>query len=506
MDRILPADRYLGSHCGVLVIGSGTSGLATALELAAHGVEDVVVVDHGPFAGFEHDTRTSPTPRCPPPPADWRASSRHYQVPPGVALPVGGRSRGWQGVVMPINETVLRQRWPHQVVEELHSDGPGSYAGVLRDLAEWRGEPVTTAQTASDTGVQAAWNDVLDELPVAPVPQIGRYADSDSGRQYWVYSPLMAWRGDGVPRYHGLALPTIVHGLQALHLVTDHDAVTGAAFRLPDGTTRTITADTVVLAAGALENTRLYAQALGAVREPVLNWPGLNDHLTHGIVVPLPESLRDGWSAPDRAFLMGDLEARFNGNLFVDVHAAGMPEPILDLWWIAQQVEPFPDSISFQADSPVWSARIESKPNEADELSIARRDEFAIDLLTRLGVKEIDQVAPDAIAVAIGRALGDRRAVRYHHAPGIADHEAGTLSLGTHLLPGGRSSWAANLYVAGPASFPTPGAANPTLTILALGAQTAAAIADADRRVPAPRTPASLSPVQPLMSNQSDSR
>lgn len=478
---IVHAGGHRQSHCHVLVIGSGTSGLGTATELAANGVPDVLVVDHGPFAGFDHDTRTVPAPTCPTPPAGWRSASPHYRVPPGVAHPVGGRSRGWHGVTIPINEKVLRRRWPHRVVEDLLGEDPGSYAAVLRDLTEWRGAPVTTEQNPSDLGVAASWNSAVPEVPVAPVPQAGRCADTAQGRQFWVYSPLLAWRGQGLARHRGLELPTIVHGLQALSLLTGADGVTGALFRLRDGAVRTIMADVVVLAAGTLENTRLFAQALGQAREPVLDWPGLNDHLTHGVVVPLPEPLRRGWAAPDRAFLWAGHEDLYRANLFIDIHAAGLAEPVLDLWWIAQQEEPFQDSVRLEASEPVWPALIRSSPGEADRVQTARRDEFTAGLLAELGVRETAPAVPDAIAVAIGRALGERRAVRYHHAPGIADHEAGTLALGTHLLPGGRATWAPNLYVVGPATFPAAGAANPTLTILALGAQTAREIAAAGR-------------------------
>ncbi|HEX6870560.1 MAG TPA: FAD-dependent monooxygenase [Micromonosporaceae bacterium] len=357
---IVSGTEHRRSGCEVLIIGSGTSGLSTALELAHRGVADILVADHGPFAGFEHETRTSPAVRCPAPAVDWRLSARHYSTLPGTTHPVGGRSRGWHGVVLPVHRRVLAERWPYRVVATLLGDGPGSYAAVLRELDQWRAVPVGTAQCASDDRISRAWNALQPATPVSVVPQAGRSSDTGAGRRYWVYSPLLAWRQEGLHRHRGIPLPTIAHDLQAAHLLLDGDRVTGAVFRLPDGTTRTVTAEVVVLAAGALENTRLYAQALALRQEPVLTWPGLNDHLTHGIVVPLPDSLRAAWSAPDRAFLWSEQESAYRANLFVDVHAMGLPEPILDLWWIAQQEEPFTDSIGFTPDGGTWPARIDS--------------------------------------------------------------------------------------------------------------------------------------------------
>lgn len=78
-------------------------------------------------------------------------------------------------------------------------------------------------------------------------------------------------------------------------------------------------------------------------------------------------------------------------------------------------------------------------------------------------------------------------------------HEAGTLFMGN---PGasitdtnGKFHTIANVYVAGPALFPTLGSANPSLTALTLARRTAAAIVQAATPVPQPGfTPLSLNP------------
>jgi len=481
-DRFHLASLDPPDGCAVLVIGSGISGLSTALELAERGVRDILVVDHGPFVGFEHRTRTTNPIPLPTPPAAWHSTSEHYAVLPGVISPVGGRSRCWHGVVLPISRRMLTERWPRPVVDELFGDGPGSYAAALRDLERWRGEPLDAAQCGSDEKLWVTLGELWPDTPLAVVPQVGRSVDSPLGRQFWVYSPLLAWQGTGLHRYRGTELPTIAPGLQALRLLTDGDRVTGALFGVPGGGTRTIGTDVVVLAAGVLENTRLYAQALASTGQVIAAWRGLNDHITHGYIVSLPAALDGAWSRPDRAFLWAETEAEVNANLFVDVHAAGLPEPILDLWWMAQQEEPFDGAVCFEPGDEVWAARVDAGLSSLDHAAIARRDEVGTQLLKSLAVHTIDESEPVETAVAIERSLATRRTSRYVNPLGIADHEAGTVRLGAHLGFGGRSPWAANLFLVGPGTFPAAGAANPTLTIIALAAQTAATIVDGERQ------------------------
>ncbi|MER5988547.1 GMC oxidoreductase [Streptomyces sp. NPDC001787] len=261
-------------------------------------------------------------------------------------------------------------------------------------------------------------------------------------------------------------------------LVREDGRINGAKFRLPDGGTRRISAGAVVLASGTLENTRLYAQALAHTGYRVTRWPGLNDHLPHGFIAPLPAALRRDWVAPERAFLWADHDARLRGNLFVDIHTARQPEPVLDLWWLAQQEEPFLDSILFVPEEEVWSARVEAGLRNLDSSAMERRDQYARGLLEALSLPEerVPADGPPDLYTAVDRAQATGRAVRYVNPLGHSDHEAGTIALGAHLAPGGRAPWADGLFVAGPATFPAPGAANPTLTMIALAAQTAAAI------------------------------
>jgi len=465
--------------CDVLIIGAGCAGLTTALELARADVPDVVVVEQGPFAGFAHESLSRDPLAAPDPVITWSSPRPAYVPVPGVAGAVGGRSRSWYGVVVPIDVDLLRRRWPHQVVTTLLGDGPGSYASALEDLARWRGCPLDARQSASDEPIRDALNAVWTDTPVGVVPQAARTRYTTDSRSWEAYSPLLSWGGTGLPRYHSAALPPIVYGMQAEALLIDRGGrPTGVVLRGSAGRV-SISAGTVVLAAGTLENTRLYAGALAALGHPQSHWPGLNDHIPHGFVAPLPPTLKAAWTAPDRAFLWAPHDAMLLANLFVDVHTYGLPEPVLDLWWLAQQEEPFLDAVDFAAPSSGdTGARIVSALRPLDHLAMDRRDAVLGDLLAALDIVEepVERADLADLYQAVPRALGNRHAVRYVNPLGTSDHEAGTIPLGAHLDQGGRVPWSSRLFVTGPATFPTPGAANPTLTIMALAAQTAAAI------------------------------
>lgn len=66
--------------------------------------------------------------------------------------------------------------------------------------------------------------------------------------------------------------------------------------------------------------------------------------------------------------------------------------------------------------------------------------------------------------------------VTYAWPLGAGDHEGGTLPLGSVLQHDGAVREVDGVYVAGPATFPRAGAANPSLTTLALARMTAQAI------------------------------
>lgn len=473
----------LPNRCGVLVVGGGMSGLSTALELGERGARDVVVVDPGPFTGFEHRSRTPHTAPLPGPPPWWRSASPHYAELPGVAGPLGGRSRCWHGVLLPVGRRLLAEHWPHDTADRLLGDGPGSYRAVTGELLDWRHAFGETRPDRTPDDPRAELKAVWPDLSLRPVPQAGWSVDGPEGRLVWAYSPLMAWARRGLARHTGLALPTVVPGLRAIRVLVQEGRARGVLFADSAGGSREVRADVVVLAAGTLENTRLHAQALAAAGDVVTRWPGLNDHVTHGYAIPLPRALADRWARSDHRFLWSDHEDELNANLFMEVHAAGLAEPVLDLWWMAQQEGPFRDEIRFDppdgavpGGTAAWAGQVTASFSPADEEQIRRRDEITGKLLEALDVGVAEERGFDDFDPAARAALATGTAHHYVSRLGTADHEAGTVPLGQRLDFGGRSRSVGGLFVTGPAVFPAAGAANPSLTILALAAHTADAV------------------------------
>jgi hypothetical protein len=473
----------LPAGCSILVIGAGMSGLSTALELSERGAQDIVVADHGPFAGFEHRTRTPDPVLLPDPPPWWSSASPHYAELPGVTSPVGGRSRCWHGVVLTVSQRALRRHWPNDTADRLLADGPGSYRAVLRDLREWQRAFDHLRRDRTNDDPRAELRAIWPDLSLEPVPQAGWSVDGPDGRLVWAYSPLLAWTRRGLARHADLDLPRVVSDLRAIRVLVEAGSVRGVLFATPDGGVQEVRADVVVLAAGTLENTRLYAQALAETGDTVTRWPGLNDHVTHGYAIPLPSALAARWTRSDHRFLWSDNENELNANLFMEVHAAGLPEPVLDLWWMAQQEEPFRNEIRFDPpnhgtsrENTGWAGRVDASLSAADEEAIRRRDEITGKLLEALDVDIAAETRFVDFDPAAEAALVTGTANHYVSRLGTADHEAGTVPLGQKVNFGGRSPSVGNLFVTGPATFPTAGAANPSLTILALATHTAEAV------------------------------
>jgi choline dehydrogenase-like flavoprotein len=464
--------------CSVLIVGAGMSGLSVALELAAVGVEDVIVTEGGTFSGFEHESVSQSAGKPILPIARWTSQSRDYQSPPGLPSTVGGRSRCWHGVVLPVKDSVLDAAWPRATAERLKGDRAGSYARVMRDLGEWKGVSLESAACESDITLSRALNGYPSLPDFSPVPQASTSTCLGGPRLWFVYSPLLSWRHRGLARFEELRLPDIYTDAQALSLDLDGTRVVGARFAMSDGRIAAIHASVVVLAAGTLETTRLYAQALAHTGEVITSWPGLNDHIVHGYVQRAPEDLIQAWTAGERAFLMADRSDDFNANLFVELHADALDWPVLDVWWMAQQEEPFEGSVSFKSSGSPWRGTIDGRPSQADALATLAREEEALRIL---GIVAGDYHSVNKRPVLFVEALGLTQvslgACRYRNPLGSSDHESGTLPLGTRLSPVGCSSWSPSLYVTGPATFPNMGAANPTLSILATAEHTAREIA-----------------------------
>jgi choline dehydrogenase-like flavoprotein len=468
------------SSASCLVIGSGPAGLVTALELTRLGIHDVLIVERGEFLGFEHISRRTLKPTYRFSDDSWTATTAHFRQRPGIDGPVGGRSLCWEGIIMPINEATLRSQWPMDAFQMLSGSGPASYQEVQRTLESWKGRPLSAPASHSDQLIAEALVQLKLPVPFDVVPNAAFNRLHGGARRWQVYSPLQAWSPRGLPPYSE-EVPRIVTGLRAKRLLTQGSEICGAAFETPEGDTVEIHSDTVVLACGVLETTRLYAQALDAIGDQFFEvWPNLHDHIVHGVLLPLPTALASSWKRGDRVFLYSDLTNLYGGNLFFEVHADRLPFPILDLWWIARPEEPVSGSIRFERSGEVWPGCVSAQLTVRDRSAIARRLAFTEDLLATLGVQPRRMIGrATGYRRALTSAVADHAARFYVNRLGSTEHESGTLPWGSHTQRGGRASWSERLFVAGASVFPASAAANPTLTIIALAQGTALEVASA---------------------------
>lgn len=464
----------------IVVVGAGLAGLAVAADLANAGVGSVLVLETGPEASRPR--------RCPQPTAApaWRtATAPHYAPPaadaPDSALPgVGGRSLYWHGVLLPIEDFALQDAaWPDATHGRLlgSAGAPGLYAELQAELWAW---------SRQGPELQAAWQrqDAADDALIGllgfagqarRVPQAVRPTPVRRP-----FTPLDRLTGDRATPVARVLPDTRVLGVQ-----WRGGSVQGVRARKADGATVDIAARVVVLAAGTIANTALLAAVLGQ-----RSFEGLNDHLTQGFVARIPAArvppaLREG------AFALLDRDSANRCNLFVRLHPADAPsgDLLLDVWALGEQERSAANRIdvtpSATGDRP--TIEITAGFSDADRRVLS-------------GAHERLQGAWATLAPVFGLAAAALPSIDFEHAPrpfhaaralaahqagplgyawplGAGDHEGGTLPLGAVLDAVGGVPGVDGLYVVGPAVFPRAGAANPSLTTLALARQVARTIA-----------------------------
>lgn len=464
-----------GTGADVVVIGAGLSGLELARTVVAAGVNDVLVLD----AGGQPGVATVPA-------ETWRTTAPpHYSI---AAAPeeVGGRSLRWHGVVLRLEDWALDASWPVLLRTALTGadpapGAPSLYAEVERDLTAWAGGPLAGREGGETPELSiAALGPSARPVPVATRPESDGVARA--------YTP-MAECAEWLRRPEGSRLPRIRPGCRAVELVLDAGRVSGVRVATA-GTTEVVSAGAVVLAAGTLENTRLMS------RLPELDggveFTGLNDHLVQGFLVRLPAGAAGRGPLGDS--LRYAAEPACRSNVFARVRPWPTDNGVLvDVWAMGEQVRSAESRLSFPPGSR--PATVIPGLAAADHEVLARQRQ----LLGRAWSAVASAVgggggcrlrfpdfrtAPRPFTTALAQvgSAPDRTPVSYAWPLGSVDHEAGTLPLGGEQVDAaGRVRLAAGAYVAGPSTFPRSGAANPSLTTLALARHTARTLA-ADHR------------------------
>ncbi|MEX2981286.1 GMC oxidoreductase [Streptomyces sp. C36] len=485
-------------HAGIVVVGGGLAGLELATALAGHGAEDVVVLEAGPGDDLAHvhmgRTQDDATHVVFAPESDphfhrpWVSDSApHYTGISGLRRRLGGRSLYWHGVILPLEDWALRTPWwPSAVVADLTESwlgGPSLYKQVTADLMNWSSPAPWSAGEASE-------RHMLGGQVFRPLPRACR---RPSGADRWeAYTALHHWRdADGRP----VPPPGVrVHCRTEVLAVEVRDGTTrGVLVRDADGGTRTIAAGTVVLCAGTVESTRLAIQALtatGRLRAPRLG--GLADHIVQGFVVRLPTA---GAAArvprPGSYYVPTDPATR--SYLRMDVHDDGPDTVLVDVRVTGEQLPNADSAVECLPSAALpWQARIRTALLAEDRALIGVQRVVLRDFWRELA-RELGLPPAPMDFTAFGDPVRDNTLVlpgRTRSQPpgvpetwtsllGTEDHEGGSLPLGGVLTSRHEFADLPGLYAAGPAVFPRLGAANPSLTAIALSRRLAAFLARA---------------------------
>jgi choline dehydrogenase-like flavoprotein len=495
----------LPKACRILIVGGGMAGLEIAKELDLYGIDDVVVLEAGPAGDARHNNavgscetalRAWLDPESDP--YFWQpwvaASPPHYTGPSGLRRRLGGRSLYWYGVCLPVEPWALRPpEWPARVVSDLQASWRGGaplYQRVRDMLDGWR------------AGGQAADDD--DGQPVATTlggHQLRRtplaVRRNEQGRWH-AYSPLDAWRDPvtGQPGRQPRGV-RVITGVEVLGVQVRDGRARGVSIRLT-GTaeTREIASDLVVLSAGTLENSRLGIQALaavGALAERKLF--GLSDHIVQGFFLRLSReqaSKLEGLLMPGGSYAPCQEPTR--SNIFVDFTPEPQGSALLDVRITGEQL---PDEMNWVecrlSDEYPWPVSVHAAPSAADCQHIQRQREIIQHICddvvrvagapsARLDFGDFDNplrtnafILPEIIGAAdIGVPLP------WSSYLGVEDHEGGTLPIGGTLSTEQEFAQVAGLFAAGPSTFPRMGAANPSLTNLALAHRLAGLLAESE--------------------------
>lgn len=440
------------SGADVVVVGGGLSGLETALALCRAGAE-VLVVDAALAAGGRGWV-----------PRHTSARPPHYATATAVGAGLGGRSLLWHGVTLRLDDWALADpSWPVQVRTALTDPG-GLYDAVEHDLAHWAGRELSGPHSVGDPGLST----LLTERGAGAAGPVPRAVRLEADGRERAYTPLDAWEHGGVRG-------------EVVELRERAGRLRGVRIADGDGACQELTCRAVVLAAGTLENTRLIGQL-----EQRPQFGGLHDHLVQGVVAVVPAAALGQLGDHREAFAVVRGDAEVRSNIFVRTRALPDPDLVLfDAWAMTEQLSAPAGAVRLDPRTLPWGVAVDAGLTAADSEVLRRAGEElqrvteALGLVTAQPRQSASLAEPRPFQAARDRAVAAPAdgPQQYWWPLGTVDHEGGTVPLGADLDDWGRLRSTRAGYVVGPACFPRPGAANPSLTTLALARRTAAAVA-----------------------------
>ena len=430
--------------CDVCVVGSGFAGIYLAQRLVDHGLR-VIVLEAGP-----HLPPTAP--------ADGATSlfpatstgSYAFPVDATRTIAVGGTSRKWNGVISRLLPSDLRLRsargldidWPldYAALEPYYCQAEqamGVVGGPFVDGAE----PARCAYPIEQTTYTSPAA-ILGDVAPAFFPLAFGLANG---------SPIKV-NGEPLERLLASGLATLLdeHPVTALH-VDATGAVVSVEARRADGSPRTIRARHTVVAAGVVETSRLLlvsrdlsGRALGGPRLGL----GFNAHPRFRAQVR-PRAGLPSLERAHRSYFGNPAGFVNRGAYMADVHLASAP-PLVDLML----------ELEASADNRVTLNR--STLDRWGRPSIALQADWTPrDLATRENALRVQTRLTQSLGLT-----PTAPALRWFHPAGSCAMGSGP---DTGVVDANLSVFGVNnLSVAGASVFPTAGATNPTLTIVAL--------------------------------------
>ncbi len=479
MSKLLP------TGADVVIVGGGMSGLSVASEMARRSRASVVVLEAGPDAGRAHIGQAADedgalqlkhTPQSDP--YFWRpydTEGPHYLGLAGLRRRVGGRSLYWGGALLPIEDWALKTSWPTPVAADLVDtwDGGASlYARVASDVAEWVGSASLRSPNAL----------VMADTAFQPTPHAVRVANG----KWSAYSPIEAFDDDS-------KVPLIVPDCHVVGVLTVGGRVSGIRLRY-GGRDTDIATKHVVLAGGTIENSRLAIQTLtdvGALESPHLT--GLVDKIAQGFSFCCPANQVHPSLLSAAKFgttFHRPLGATMRSNHFVRLWTRRDGAIALDTWLMGEQERSDFSLVNcLPEERPPWATRVTATLTVEDRMLCTAQRELLITFWQEIRelfsapatAIDFDQAfgSPDLSARLLSTHQGSptSKPLSYSFPLGSEQHEAGTIPLGTLLDDAHEFKSVSGMRATGPSTFPRTGAANPAMTILALGRRLAGKLA-----------------------------
>ncbi|GAA4964795.1 choline dehydrogenase-like flavoprotein [Nonomuraea thailandensis] len=493
-----PAPPRLPGRAGVIVVGGGMAGLELAGQLHRSGAGEVLVIESGPGLESRHVSQSYPERRAGEvvlrPERDrhffrgWEpVGSPHFADGSGLRRRLGGRSLYWWGIVVPMDPWALIEPWwPASVIADLTGSRRGG-ASLYAQVAEDLGIPAAALSPGDTRGPGPSFS--LAGLDFHPVPRAVR----GTGSRWSAYSPLDYWR-DPVTASPVRALDGVTiacqHTVERV-LLRDGRAAGVRAVRAGDCDPVDIRADAVVLAAGTIENSRLVlrSRANGGTTRQRLT--GLSDHIVQGFTLTLPAGAADPAVALPAGHFVSPGDGGHRSNLFLGTEELASGSVRVE---VSTMGEHLPNERSFvehrRAPDGTTSVHVGAALAEADEALVAEQQQRLGDLWRSLGARYGLPATPLVFGgFGTWRPLSGGL-VTYASALGTVNHEGCTIRLGDGLTERHEVEDVPGLYVLGPATFPRLGAANPSLTTLALSRRLAAILAGPPRHGTACPSPA----------------